>query len=187
MKKEILGNIYYSIISKNDLVKDETLKELAQYKSIEEISRDDLRTSEYYDYLKGIEIPKDHIIIICKEFYEASHSIVDNICNKIIAFYQKGRNLERLADIVSLYVVRVYKNEIKKEYLKDKKRLGIYTNIRHLIMYEALLTKKVSLREVAGYFNRHHATAVNARTKIGYLIETDRRYRELVNEIERLL
>jgi chromosomal replication initiation ATPase DnaA len=61
---------------------------------------------------------------------------------------------------------------VEPELLHNPKRQGRYKEIRQIIMFISLFFGE-TLYEVGRYFNRDHATASNARTRIRNLCDTE--------------
>jgi chromosomal replication initiation ATPase DnaA len=59
-----------------------------------------------------------------------------------------------------------------------------YVVSRQLFFYFMLRYTKKTLREIAKYFNKNHATVIHARTTINNLIETDKKFREMYERLD---
>jgi hypothetical protein len=187
METEIFGHYGYFVIQKDEFKKQ--FEEISrQFDSISEyFEGDGLEISEYYEYLKDIQIPKGFILIVGKKFRNPEWSKVGKICVKVIVYFQNQQHMRRLLEIIDTTGRIRNANGLCLEVLKEKNRGQPYCNIRQIVMYEAWKKGESGTIEAGAYFNRDHATAISARRSVQNFIDTDNRYNLIIKEIEATL
>jgi len=71
--------------------------------------------------------------------------------------------------------------KIEPEALHTKSRLAIVREPRQIVMYFADRETRLSQGRIGMYFNRDHATVINAIKRVNNFIETDREFRDKIN------
>lgn len=72
--------------------------------------------------------------------------------------------------------------ELVPSDIHTRSRMREIKEARQIIMYFAREKTKLSWRQIAGYFNMNHATALNAVQRMKDYIDTDIKFREKINE-----
>jgi len=87
--------------------------------------------------------------------------------------------IDKITDIVADYF------SLEKEQFIAKNRQLEINEPRQIAMYLCRMETPFSLKSIANYFNRDHATALHASRKIADLITIDPNLKQTINEISR--
>lgn len=76
---------------------------------------------------------------------------------------------------------------VTEKDLRGKNRTAHITFARHAMMYLMRTKTKIILPEIAGYFNRHHTTVMNAVVNMRNVLSNDRDFTEEKKILEQLV
>ena len=85
---------------------------------------------------------------------------------------------EKIIEIVADYF------HVDKDMLRVKNRNAEFVKPRHIAMYLCKYNTELSFREIGKSFNKDHASVIHAIKSVENQIETNRKYREVFDEIE---
>ncbi|MCH8902562.1 MAG: chromosomal replication initiator protein DnaA, partial [Bacteroidetes bacterium] len=153
-------------------------------------------------YADGIEMPKDVVEFIAynissnvRELEGAlisllAHSSLNksevdlNLAKKIVKNFVKNISREISIDFIQKIICEYFK--VPAELLKDKTRKREVVQARQLSMYLTKNLTKNSLKVIGQYFGgRDHSTVIHSCQAIQNLMDTDKKFKESVVEIEK--